>query len=63
MAEHIDYREIGHDLARMSGVDLKRARPKIVRLWEARGLALIALARGDKAEAHKIMAHANAGVA
>lgn len=29
-----------HDLASMSGVDLRSASPATVRTWEARGLAL-----------------------
>ena len=47
---------IGHDLARKAGVNLDKARPRTRRMWEARGLAVIALARGDLAEAQKIMA-------
>lgn len=54
--EAIDHVAVGHELARMSGVDLSKARPKTVRAWEARGLALIALRRGDLEEATKIMA-------
>ena len=53
-----DYRQVGHYLAGMSGLDLTRARPKTVRLWEARDLALMALASGNKEEAARIMAHA-----
>jgi hypothetical protein len=53
-----DHREVGHELARCSGVNLTRARKGVVRLWEARGLALIALVRGDKEEVARIMAHA-----
>jgi len=53
-----DYRETGRELAALSGADLSSARPATVRTWEARGLALQALARGDMAEAVKIMAHA-----
>jgi len=53
--EAIDHVAVGHDLARMSGVNLAKARPKTVRMWEARGLALIALRRGDLEEAQKIM--------
>lgn len=53
-----DHREVGHELARRSGVNLTRARKGVVRLWEARGLALIALVRGDKEEVARIMAHA-----
>jgi hypothetical protein len=45
----------------MSGVDLSEARPATVRAWEARGLALQALARGDMAEAQRVMAHATGG--
>jgi len=53
-----DHRAVGHELARRSGVDLTRARKNVVRLWEARGLALIALVRGDREEVARIMAHA-----
>ena len=53
-----DYRAVGHELALRSGVDLTRARKGVVRLWEARGLALIALVRGDREEVARIMAHA-----
>ncbi|WP_249405000.1 hypothetical protein [Stenotrophomonas sp. CFBP 13725] len=53
-----DHRAVGHELARRSGVDLTRARKGVVRLWQARGLALIALVRGDKEEVARIMAHA-----
>ncbi|MBN4938924.1 hypothetical protein JY409_12845 [Stenotrophomonas maltophilia] len=55
MAEAIDHREVGRQLASMSGVDLSEARPATVRAWEARGLALIELSRGDRAEAERIM--------
>ncbi len=59
MAEPIhDHRITGRELASLSGVDIERARPATARMWEARGLALQALARGDMAEAEKIMAHA-----
>ncbi|AYZ71318.1 TPA: hypothetical protein UL918_000009 [Stenotrophomonas maltophilia] len=61
MAEAIDHREVGRQLASMSGVDLSEARPATVRVWEARGLALQALARGDMAEAQRVMAHATGG--
>jgi len=47
-----------HDLASMEGVDLAKAQPAVVRLWEARGLALQHLAAGDMDEALKVMAHA-----
>lgn len=52
-----------HDLASMEGVDLAKARPAVVRLWEARGLALHHLANGDMAEAQKVMAPFNRGSA
>jgi len=58
MDEAPDHRAVGHELARRSGVDLTRARKGVVRLWEARGLALNALVRGDKEEVTRIMAHA-----
>lgn len=45
--EAIDHVAIGHDLARKTGVNLDKGRPKTRRMWEARGLAVIALARGD----------------
>jgi hypothetical protein len=61
MAEAIDHREVGRQLASMSGVDLSEARPATVRTWEARGLAMQALARGDMAEAQRVMAHAIGG--
>lgn len=54
--EAIDHVAVGHELARKVGVNLDKARPKTRRMWEARGLAVIALARGDLAEATKIMA-------
>lgn len=50
-----DYRDVGHMLASLSGVDLGKASNATVRAWEARGLALIALSRGDRAEAERIM--------
>ena len=55
VAEAIDHIAIGHELARKTGVNLDKARPKTRRMWEARGLAVIALARGDLEEAQKIM--------
>ncbi|WP_295376812.1 hypothetical protein [uncultured Stenotrophomonas sp.] len=61
MADAIDHREVGRQLASMSDVDLSEARPATVRAWEARGLALQALARGDMAEAQRVMAHATGG--
>ncbi|WP_282259595.1 hypothetical protein [Stenotrophomonas sp. PS02301] len=45
------------ELAGMSGVDLAKAGPKTVRLWQARGLALHHLAAGDMDEAVKVMAN------
>jgi len=45
-----------HDLAGMSGVDLAKASPTTVRLWEARDLALHHVAEGDMDEALKVMA-------
>lgn len=50
------FREVGHLLASLAGVDLAKARNATVRAWEARGLALIELSRGDRAEAERIMA-------
>ena len=54
--EALDHREVGHELARRSGVNLARARKGVVRLWEARGLALIALVNSDETEVERIMA-------
>ncbi|KOF00670.1 hypothetical protein [Stenotrophomonas geniculata] len=51
-----DFREVGHVLASLSGVDLAKASMATVREWEARGLALIALSREDLDEAERIMA-------
>lgn len=51
-----DYREVGHFLASLSGVDLAKASKATVRTWEARGLALIELSRRERAEAERIMA-------
>ncbi|PTA70601.1 hypothetical protein C9412_17165 [Stenotrophomonas sp. Nf1] len=51
-----DFRELGHVLASLSGVDISKASKTAVRAWEARGLALIALSRADRAEADRIMA-------
>lgn len=50
-----------HDLASMEGVDLTKASPAVVRLWEARGLALHHLAEGDMDEAIKVMAASKTG--
>ncbi|KRG64011.1 hypothetical protein ABB26_10160 [Stenotrophomonas humi] len=51
----VDHVALGHSLARKVGVNLDKARPKTRRMWEARGLAVIALSRGDLTEAQKIM--------
>ncbi len=51
----IDHREVGLQLAELSRVEISSARPRTVRLWEARGLALMALANGRKDEAGRIM--------
>lgn len=56
ITEDIDHIAVGQDLARKTGVNLDKARPKTRRMWEARGLAMLALARGDLEEATKIMA-------
>ncbi|WP_312320679.1 hypothetical protein [Stenotrophomonas sp.] len=58
MSEQTDHRVVGRELAALSGVDLSRATPATVRTWDARGLALRALARGDMDEAVKVMTHA-----
>ncbi|MEF9875150.1 MAG: hypothetical protein RR778_15765 [Glutamicibacter sp.] len=50
-----DFREVGHVLASLSGVDLSKASKATARAWEARGLALHYLAAGDMAEALKVM--------
>ncbi|HDS1124628.1 TPA: hypothetical protein QDZ60_001920 [Stenotrophomonas maltophilia] len=50
-----DFREVGHLLASLAGVDLAKASNANVRAWEARGLALIELSRRDRAEAERIM--------
>lgn len=50
-----DFREVGYELASLSGFDLSRASKATVRAWEARGLALIELSRGDRAEAGRII--------
>ncbi|WP_314102704.1 hypothetical protein [uncultured Stenotrophomonas sp.] len=42
----------------MAGVELVKAVPATVRLWQARGLALHHLAAGDMDEALKVMAAA-----
>lgn len=53
-----NHHEIGMDLARLSGRDPAKLGKATARQWVARGLALQALARGDMAEAEKIMARA-----
>ncbi len=42
----LDFREMGHVLASLSGVDLTKASKASVRAREARGRALIELSRG-----------------
>lgn len=54
MDEVIDHREVGRQLASIEGVNLDSASLATLRLWDARGLALMALARGDKVEAEKV---------
>lgn len=51
----IDHVAGGHDHARKTGLNLDKARPKTRRKWEARGLAVIALSRGDLTETQRIM--------
>ena len=51
-----DFREVGYVLASLSGIDLGKSSKATVRAWEARGLALIELSRGDRAVAERIMA-------
>lgn len=50
-----DHREVGRQLARMSGVELDLIAPQDARLWEARGRALKALAAGDMDAALRTM--------
>lgn len=47
--------QTAHDMASTEGVDLFKASPATVRLWEARGLALHHLAAGDMSEALEVM--------
>lgn len=61
MTESTTHHEIGMDLARLSGRDPAMLGKAAARQWAARGLAPQALARGDMAEAEKIMAHATGG--
>ncbi|HEL5025677.1 TPA: hypothetical protein UOA81_000846 [Stenotrophomonas maltophilia] len=56
-----DFREVGHVLASLSGIDLATVRRSTVQRWEARGLALLAMAQGDLAEAERVMANFNNG--
>jgi hypothetical protein len=51
----IDHREVGRQLACMSGVDLDSIAPHDARLWEARVQALQALATGDMDAALRTM--------
>ncbi|WP_414539283.1 hypothetical protein [Stenotrophomonas forensis] len=55
MGEAIDHREVGRQLASMSGVELDSIAPQDARLWEARGQALQALAAGDMGAALRTM--------
>ncbi|HEL5342794.1 TPA: hypothetical protein UOJ01_001324 [Stenotrophomonas maltophilia] len=55
MADPTDHREVGRQLASIEGVNLESASSATLRLWDARGIALMALARGDQAEAEKVM--------
>lgn len=47
--------QTAHDLASMEGVDLSKASPATVRLWEARGMALHHIAAGHMDEALTVM--------
>ncbi|HDX0803396.1 TPA: hypothetical protein RNT03_001557 [Stenotrophomonas maltophilia] len=49
------HREVGRQLASMSGVELDSIAPQDARLWEARGQALQALATGDMDAALRTM--------
>lgn len=51
----IDDREIGRQLATMSGIKLDSIAPQDARLWEARGQALQQLAAGDMDAALRTM--------
>ena len=51
----MDHREVGRQLASMSGVDLDSIAPQDARLWEARGQSLQALAAGDMDTALRTM--------
>lgn len=61
--EPIDHVAIGHDLARKADVNPDKLRPKTRRMWEARGLAVIALSRGDLTETKKSCGHSIASTA
>jgi hypothetical protein len=50
-----NHREVGRQLARMTGVELDSIPPHDARLWEARGEALQALATGDMDTALRTM--------
>lgn len=51
----VSHREVGLQLASMSGVELDSIAPQDARLWEARGQALQALATGDMVAALRIV--------
>jgi len=51
----MDHREVGRQLASVSGVELDSIAPQDARLWEARGQALQALAAGDMDAALRTM--------
>lgn len=55
----IDHREVGRQLASMSGVELDSITSQDARLWEARGQALQALAAGDMDAALRTMGMAS----
>jgi len=50
-----DFREMGRELACLSGIQLDSITPKDARLWEARGQALESLAAGDMDSALRVM--------
>ncbi len=50
-----NHREVGRQLASMSGIELSSIAPQDARLWEARGQALQALAAGDMDAALRTM--------
>lgn len=61
MSDEAGAEKVAHDLASMSGVDLGRASKATRRSWSARALAIEQLAKGDMAEAMKIMEHSKKG--